>query len=53
MNIVKTIAVFNYQSPRYLKQKGRFPELHKLMGKIYSKSAVESRIELIGEEEQN
>ena len=41
------LTVFNYDSPKYLKMKGRVAELTLTMGKLYSSDQVQTRIESI------
>lgn len=38
-------TMFNYETPKFLKQTGRDAELNIIMGKIYSKDQVQSRID--------
>jgi hypothetical protein len=40
-------TVFNYETPKFLKQCGRSAELNTIMGKIYSHDQVQGRIDSI------
>jgi len=40
-------TVFNYETPKFLKQTGREAELNEIIGKIYSSDQIESRIDAI------
>ena len=41
------LTVFNFETPKFLKQNGRSAELNTIMGKIYSHDQVQSRIDSI------
>jgi hypothetical protein len=41
------LTAFNYESPKYLKMKGRVAELNEVMGKIYHADQVQNRIDAI------
>ena len=41
------LTVFNYETPKFLKQNGRSAELNAIMGKIYSHDQVQNRIDAI------
>ena len=41
------LTVFNYETPKFLKQNGRNAELNEIMGRIYSHDQVQSRIDEI------
>lgn len=50
LSVVQSIllfTVFNYETPKFLKQNGRSAELNTIMGKIYSHDQVQSRIDTI------
>ena len=40
LQMVLMLTVFNFESPKYLKMKGRVAELTEVMGKIYSADQV-------------
>ena len=41
------LTVFNYETPKFLKQHGKEAELNKLMGRIYEAERVRERIDSI------
>jgi hypothetical protein len=41
------LTVFNYETPKFLKQSGKNGELNKLMGKIYEPDRIVDRISMI------
>ena len=47
IQIILMATVYNYESPKYLKQQGKDAELNDVMGKIYSGDLVKSRIDEI------
>jgi hypothetical protein len=47
LQCVLLLTVFNYETPKYLKQNNRIAKLNELMGKIYEPDKVGERIDAI------
>jgi hypothetical protein len=38
------LTIFNYESPKFLKQNNKFAKLNQLMGKLYDADKINERI---------
>jgi hypothetical protein len=47
IQVLLLLTVFNYETPKVLKQRGQIAKLTVLMGKIYDTSRVQEKIDAI------
>lgn len=47
VQLILLSTIFNYETPKYLKQNNRLDELNKVMAKLYSQEQVKNRIDSI------
>jgi len=47
LQMILLLTVFNYETPKFLKQHNKHAELNKLMGKIYESDRIVERINAI------